>query len=1184
MATRRQQTERLLSGRNSANPVEFTSDFNLRPDAPQGVGGVQQARQVRDTNFDAQQTVLNGLAEFGSNLIQSAAKRRYETLQMDGAIAQTQGKSVDELPMDGNKWMLEGYHVMEAESASAALLTAQRAEISASLYEQDPDAFRARYVQRTDEALAGKDPRVQELIKQAIAKNMPSLVEQHTREHANFLERKNTEAVSTSIDMLSRDPTKTDQLLSFAKGEGAAGALSFEKREEAVIDGVVQAYANNNPVAYAVLQDAGMFDSLTTEQASKLDAAKKRYNSEAKSKYSATRMQEEQALLMQIEQGTDDPMAVVEKYIDLQAKYGIEVDMAEASSVYGAATEAEAMHSTALSYDIKTAAMNKDYDRVAELTANAANNVSRGATKPTYEHNTQIDFQLGPNRPNRPLQPVLDVIGKSVEDVFGQGAKVVVTSGQEDEGKQHGSNRHGTGHAADIAIYRPDGSRVKATDGDMAAFAKTAARNGATGIGFGAEYMGGEHIHVDLTTPGQGQGHTWASGAKAIAGDLTGIMSSRRAASGAADLDPAKWATAVQYAKGDVALAAVVYRDGKETADAWVAGGRKPEELNANTAAFSESIMYEVSGERFTTAKDRAVRAEATYKAVRDRNAVEAYGGYQREFAVMSDTYIKGGMSQQEFIASSDEARARWGIDTTKADIDAELSASEKRGAAIQKEAEEAGEEAYAKTTTAFNLERKTLDDTLAEAISSIADMSKPENMSQSEFLAQQKAGMELAAKQHQGMVTALADEKGIKWADRKIEQSVEGTVKKTRSGMEAALKNAQNSALIERALTTGTLDSLPADLQKKAYADALPQINEQTRQYANEPNADGSTRSEDQVQEFRQGALEDWYVRAGQVPEEVRTQMSGPLRGQIILQTGEVNPAAQAAITAYRDLRVKSPHAAKSMLDDDVRVIADAVLDATNGSEEAIPRILASMWAEGLGNKFQGKPDPDFSQRGDVQNAISKAIGGGAIRALTTLVLPKTAFETANIPASQRDMVSSLMSEQVQKLHAAQPGMNPSWLIKQAERAVLRGTVPVKADPAGPDDENYIVTDMSGGDIWAQTFGNAADQYSADRSAFSTALDGYVQSPDFVSRYGSVVPQTSMLETLRTGLPFTTPSDVQRAALGGRGAYKVNMIGNGKAWVDFTMDADGSVKTVIVPLNEIGDWYKTNDMQKLTK
>lgn len=150
------------------------------------------------------------------------------------------------------------------------------------------------------------------------------------------------------------------------------------------------------------------------------------------------------------------------------------------------------------------------------------------AGMPVYQHETQIEFNLGAARPNPPDRPVLDVIGRSAQDVFGVGARVVVTSGQEDHGKQHGSNRHKTGNAADIQIIRPDGSVVNATDPDMVKFAKAAAKNGALGVGFGKEYMGGNHIHVDLVEAGAGQANTWASGGKAIRGDIVSAIDQRK--------------------------------------------------------------------------------------------------------------------------------------------------------------------------------------------------------------------------------------------------------------------------------------------------------------------------------------------------------------------------------------------------------------------------------------------------------------------------------------------------------------------------------------------------------------------------------------------------------------------------------------------------------------------------------
>lgn len=135
-----------------------------------------------------------------------------------------------------------------------------------------------------------------------------------------------------------------------------------------------------------------------------------------------------------------------------------------------------------------------------------------------------VTFSMGPSRPERPNQEIVDVITGAAEATFGPGTRVVVGSGAEGDLPQHGSDRHQTGMAADVAIYRPDGSLVRATDPDAAQFARAAAMGGALGIGYGAEYMGGSNFHVDMVMPGGGQGHFWASGASAIGPELVALM------------------------------------------------------------------------------------------------------------------------------------------------------------------------------------------------------------------------------------------------------------------------------------------------------------------------------------------------------------------------------------------------------------------------------------------------------------------------------------------------------------------------------------------------------------------------------------------------------------------------------------------------------------------------------------
>lgn len=150
----------------------------------------------------------------------------------------------------------------------------------------------------------------------------------------------------------------------------------------------------------------------------------------------------------------------------------------------------------------------------------AAGQAALSGAQPVYQHNSVVEYNMGPRRPNAPSQQLTSMIGKAAENVLGPGARIVVTSGTEGDLPQFGSTRHKTGHAADVAIYTPDGRKLTAADPEFAAVAKAAASLGARGIGFGAEYMGGDHMHIDLVEAGAGQGNQWASGAAAISADL----------------------------------------------------------------------------------------------------------------------------------------------------------------------------------------------------------------------------------------------------------------------------------------------------------------------------------------------------------------------------------------------------------------------------------------------------------------------------------------------------------------------------------------------------------------------------------------------------------------------------------------------------------------------------------------
>lgn len=1178
----RQDTPRSLAGNS---PLEMQSQYNISPDAQRPVPGIRQVASPQGSNFGIQQDILDGLAEFGSKTIREAANARYARVQSEGEIAYAQGKSAYDLPTDNNKWALEGYRVMEAETNSAALLAAQQAEITNGLYEVSPDEFRAQYGARIEAALKDKDPRVQDIMREQLTKALPTLVEQHTREHAGYLETKNTEAVETAVDMLSRDTAHQDSLLAISKGEGVAGALASDKQAKAVVSGVVRAFANDNPNAYYILKQQGLFDSMPADQLAALDSAKRAYEARVQSEYDPARIKAQDDLRLKIESGSVTPEQAAQMTADFWMEYNVEIDAQQGAQAYQSADEAQAYSNQAVQYGIKTAKLQGDYGKIADLTAPYANAAGNTGELPVYQHNTQIEYQMGPKRPNRPNQPVLDVIGKTAEDVFGEGARVVVTSGQEGPDlPQHGSNRHKTGNAADIQIIRPDGSVVKAGDDDMEKFAVQAAHNGAKGIGFGGEYMGGDHMHVDLVDPGAGQGSVWASGAKGSAGAITGAMKARATGPKIGPVDQQRWKSAVTYAKGDLELAAVVYSDGQQVADKWAAGGREPGTMSNTAAAFSNAVMQQVNGTRYETAKTRAVRAEQLYNDVRERAAVQQYAAIQQEDSRLDYEFQQGRMSYQEYSKGRQDNRDRYGVATTKEDIRHQASQYEKLQSSIS-----------AEQTELYKVEVASARADLDARLEAITKQPKPSNMSAAEFNASQSTAINAANAAFEGVVSTSAEKYQVPLAKRGIADMVGTIAAQTRAALKKAQENTQLAVATQHFIGTGSLKDAPDAIQKRAWADHQATVEAQVTRGANTTGA-----SPDMVAEYKQTADEDFFAKSNYVPNEVRAQMSGPLLGELVQRDGTVNPSAIAAVQAYGSLRAKSSTAANQLLTPEAKVLAEAVLDASGGSEAAMGRVLAAVWAEGLEGRFRGQAAPDWGSKVDVQSAVKDRVGSNGIgNWFGKTLFGESAYDTMGLSDESRGALSAMLTQRVDKLASTLPSISPKYLLDQAERQVLRTTVPIKADPGqvswltgSPTSENTLISADDGADVWEQTFGSAADVYAQDRSSFSTALDDYVSSDLFRDRYGDMrFEEGSGVTQIAKALPLVGPAGTAAMALIGPDSYsrntpryRVEAISGGKAMLDIILDEDGNTQTLFVPLNEIGDYYKGTDKERLTK
>lgn len=137
-----------------------------------------------------------------------------------------------------------------------------------------------------------------------------------------------------------------------------------------------------------------------------------------------------------------------------------------------------------------------------------------------------VEFSMGPGRPERPNQEIVDMVASAARATWGEGTRVTIRSGAEGSKDQHGSARHQTGAAADFVVTRPDGTTVSAGDKDAKDFMRASVMAGVTGVGFGEGYMGGKAFHMDYINadPAKNEGPVWGTVASGMKGELVALM------------------------------------------------------------------------------------------------------------------------------------------------------------------------------------------------------------------------------------------------------------------------------------------------------------------------------------------------------------------------------------------------------------------------------------------------------------------------------------------------------------------------------------------------------------------------------------------------------------------------------------------------------------------------------------
>lgn len=352
---------------------QFGNNVDIRQgsglNAPVSVGGVGGAAPIQVEMPSTQ--VLNDLAAWGGKMIRDKAAKEYNKQYVDGQMQHQQGVAMDKV--SGGPWAKEGYRVMEAQTIASTFLAAQQAEIENSAYSMTPDEYRAQYMQRVDSALEGKDPRTQELVREEIMRQMPTLAASQVGANAQYTQQRTYEAGVTAIDTLSKDPTAVDRLLAIAEGGPTSPIAGLgENEQRAVItDGVIAAFNNDNPQAYKTLQENGLLDNLSADQLTQIKNAENAYKGRKKNEWDADRAKEQDALDKQVAAGELTPLDAAKKQKELNDKYGLDTTMGEGQAAMGAAEQGQRVKGETTRNNINIDIANGNYTEAARKAAPA---------------------------------------------------------------------------------------------------------------------------------------------------------------------------------------------------------------------------------------------------------------------------------------------------------------------------------------------------------------------------------------------------------------------------------------------------------------------------------------------------------------------------------------------------------------------------------------------------------------------------------------------------------------------------------------------------------------------------------------------------------------------------------------------------------------------------------------------
>lgn len=282
-------------------------------------------------------SILDSVAEWGGSIIRNEAEKQYNKSYLAGQMAQQQGKALEDIKVTGDKWMVEGYHQMDAQTIASTLLTAQQNEIDNADYSLTPEQYRDKWVAQADTLLSGRDPRVQDLVRETLAKQAPELAARHTARRMEYDQTRTGQSAVAAINAASKDASDPDALARVVADNGPLSGLGPLERDQAITQGIVASYQDMNPLAAVKLDALGVTAKLPPENQLQIKAAQEQFKGRIRNEFNGERLKDELALQADIDEGDITPEQAVSRRIDIATKYGFDVKYDEATAVYNEA-------------------------------------------------------------------------------------------------------------------------------------------------------------------------------------------------------------------------------------------------------------------------------------------------------------------------------------------------------------------------------------------------------------------------------------------------------------------------------------------------------------------------------------------------------------------------------------------------------------------------------------------------------------------------------------------------------------------------------------------------------------------------------------------------------------------------------------------------------------------------------